>query len=350
MFEVLRVKKAFLTILLIITAATTVAYAQIEQAERYKRRMDQSIKASAEREHDSRLEAEAALPVPKAAVTNVDVQAVFSKTDQKTFAAAKAAEAKKVLDGEPLWLYLKFKTKLGDYVLTTRNPDDREKLRYLLFAEIGPRGDVTALSQFTIQFSKEDLAATEFKIGLAPALFGRNKSIPVFLMASDSAKPGVWNNELRLSNTVAQPRPPTSTLSVVPVTLDFAGGVTKYKKLASEYDSIILRGTTDVSKLPFAGTFFSEPLKTAITEKLAAENITPVKVYVSGDDWQEFGSGGITTTKARKVFATFTYRSGESCMYGVAEVLQNYDFMESKYGAPQITIQKDLPAQCADVN
>lgn len=343
-------KKVLLAALAVILTAVVIAPAQIEQAERFKKRMEQSVKASAEREHDERLEAESMLPVPKMAVTNVDVQAVLTKAEFKTFTEAKAAEAKKVLDGEPLWLYLKFKTKLGDYVLTTRNPDDHEKLRYTLYAEIGPRGDVTALNQYAIQFAKEDLAATEIKIALAPALFGRNKSIPVFLMTSGSAKPGVWNNELRLTNNTSLPRPATSNLSIVPITLDFAGGVTKYKKLASEYDSIVLRGSNDVARLPVAGTFFSEPIKAAIAEKLAAEKITPVKIYFSGDDWQEFGSGGFSSTKTRKVFATFTYRSGEACKYGVAEVSQQYDFMQTKFGDPEITIQKDLTAPCTDVD
>jgi hypothetical protein len=47
-----------------------------------------------------------------------------------------------------------------------------------MYAEIGPHGDVTSLSQYVIQFTKEDLALTELKIGLAPALFGRtNRSL-----------------------------------------------------------------------------------------------------------------------------------------------------------------------------
>ena len=124
----------------------------------------------------------------------------------------------------------------------------------------------------------------------------------------------------------------------------------KYKKIASEYDSIILRGTTDVSKLPVAGTFFNQRLSAAISEKLAAENITPGKIYFSGDDWQESATGGFPQTRSRKIFATFTYRSGESCMYGVAEVVQKFELMESKFGDAEISIRKNLPAQCADVN
>ena len=326
------------------------AVSQFPQERRARMRMDQSIKASEESEHDDRLEKESMLPVPKAAVMNVDVQIVLSKAEYKTFAEAKAAEAKKIIDGEPVWLYIRFKSKLGDYVLTTRHPDDRERLRYTLFAEVAPRGDITALNQYSIQFAKEDLAATELKINLAPGLFGRNKSIPVFLMTSGAAKTGVWNNEFRLTNTVAIPRALTNNLASTPVTLDFSGGLTKYRKMDSEYDSIILRGTTDLSKLPTAGTFYSESLASKITESLAAENIKPEKIYFSGDDWQEFASFGITMQKARKVFATFTYRNAGQCFYGVAEAVQNYDFLNAKFGETEVKLQKDLPVQCADGN
>ncbi|MEP7150029.1 MAG: hypothetical protein ABI857_14210, partial [Acidobacteriota bacterium] len=323
-------------------------FSQFPQMDKQRQRMDQSIKASKDREHDRRLNEAGALPVPKPAVLNVDVQMVLSKAEYKTFAEARAAEAKKIADGEPLWLYVKFKSKLGDYVLTTRDADDREKLRYTLFAEVGPRGDITAQNQYSIQFNKEDLPATELKINLAPGLFGRNKSIPVFLMTSGAANAGVWNNELRLTNTVSMPRPLTENLASVPVTLDLVGGPVKYKKMDADYDSIILRGTTDLAKRPIAGTFFNESVKARIIEKLAADSIRPEKLYFSGDDWQEFGSFGLGMSKTRRVFATFIYRRGEQCLYGVAEATENFDFMVSKFGDAEITFQKDLPIPCAE--
>ncbi|HUR99609.1 MAG TPA: hypothetical protein VMZ26_16205 [Pyrinomonadaceae bacterium] len=326
------------------------AYAQFPQMEKHRERMDRSVKASEDREHDRRLEEASSLPVPKPAVMNVDVQIVLSKADHKTFAEAKAAEAKKIVDGEPLWLFVKFKSKLGDYVLTTRNPDDAEKLRYTLYAEIGPRGDVTAQSQYTLLFNKEDLAATELKINLAPGLFGRNKSIPVFLMTSGAAKPGLWNNEFRLTNNVSMPRSLTSNLATAPVTLDFSGGTAKYKKMDADYVSIMLRGTPDVAKLPIAGIFYDEALKSKIVDTLAADEITPAKLYFSGDDWQEFGSTGMAMAKTRRVFATFTYQRGAQCFYGLAEARSSYDFMQSKFGGAEIKLQKDFPIQCSDVN
>ncbi len=342
--------KSVLIIGLLLAASIDVLSQDFPQRERYKRRVEQSIKTSEDRDHDRRLEESANLPVPKPAVMNVDVQVVLSKIDHKTFAEAKLAEAKKIVDGEPLWMYVKFKSKLGDYVLTTRHPDDPEKLRYTLFAEIGPSGDITAQSQYSIQFSKEDLPATELKISLAPGIFGRNKSIPVFLITSGAAKPGVWNNEFRLTNTIAMPRPLTSNLANVPVTLEFPGGAAKYKKMDSEYVSIILRGSADLAKMPIAGTFFNENLRLRLTEKLATENIKAEKIYFSGDDWQEFGSFGLSMSKSRRVFATFTYRQADQCFYGVADVTENYDFMLSKFGEAEIKLQKDLPIPCAEVN
>lgn len=294
-------------------------------------------------------EEEGRLPVPKPAVMNVDVQIALSKLELKTFAEAKATEVKKITDGEPLWMYVKFKTRLGDYVVTTRNPDDPEKLRYTLYAEVGPRGDITALNQYSIEFAKEDLAATEIKFNLAPGIFGRNKSIPVFLMTSGSAKSGVWNNEVRLTNNVLMPRALADNLASTPVTLEFPGGVTKYKKMSAEYDSITLRGTTDTARMPVAGTFYSETLSDAITAAIAAENIRRQKIYFSGDDWQEFASSGPPMTKTRRLFATFTYQRDGACFYGVAEVTQTFDLLAAKYGKPLIKLQKDLPIPCTEL-
>lgn len=342
-------KQAIIAIVfLMLFAGVGDVFAQFPQTERQKRRMEQSIRASEERERDPRLDAEARLPVPRPAVMNVDVQMALSKAEYKTFAEAKAAETKKIVDGEPLWLYVKFKSKLGDYVLTTRHPDDPEKLRYTLFAEVAPRGDITALSQYSIQFAKDDLLATEVKINLAPGMFGRNKSIPVFLMASGVAKTGVWNNEFRLTNSTSVPRALTDNLAATPVTLDFSAGATKYQKMESEYDSIVLRGTTDAAKMPVAGSFFSERISTLLTGKLALENIRPIKTYFSGDDWEEFAASGIQTRKSRRVFATFAYRRGEGCFYGVAEVTEEFDFLTGKFREADVKLRKDLPIPCAE--
>jgi hypothetical protein len=343
------VKRVFLIAIFVLLVDTGVGlHAQMPQQERMKRRIEQSIRANTQRE-PAPAEEESRLPEPKPAVMNVDVQMTLSKAEHKTFAEAKAAEVKKVVDGEPLWLHLKFKNRLGDYVVTTRDEADPEKLRYTLFFEIAPRGDINALYQYVIRFSKEDLAASEIKINLAPGVFGRNKSLPVFLMTTSGVKSGVWNNEFRLTNSVAVPRGLTDNLASSPLTLDFAGGTTKYRKMDAEYPSLILRGSTDLTKLPVAGTFYSDAISAKINEKLAAENIKPTRVYFSGDDWQELASFGANPSRIKKVFATFTYRRGEACFYGIAEVVESFDFMQSKFGEAEVRLQKDLPAPCAEI-
>jgi hypothetical protein len=344
------VRPTVLFALTIILVTASAAIAQFPQSQRIRDRMDQSIKASSDREHDRRLDEEGSLPAPRPAVMNVDVQIVLSKGEHKTFAEAKAAETKRVSDGEPLWLYMKFKSRLGDYVVTTRHPDDREKLRFTIFAELAPRGDITTLHQYAIRFAKEDLGAKEFKISLAPGMFGPNRSIPVFLLTSGGAQTGVWNNEFRLTNNVSVPRTLTENLASAPITLDFSAGTAKYRKMDSEYDSIVLRGTTDLAKLPVAGTFFSADLAAKITSKLAAEKIVISKLYFSGDDWEELASFKPPMSKTRRLFATFTYRRGDNCFYGVAEVVETYDFLESKFGEADIKLQKDLPAECDQAN
>ena len=325
------------------------AFAQFPQVRRSRQRIDQAMRTAAQREHDRRLEEASRLPVPRPAVMNVDVQIALSKTEHKTFAEAKAAEAQKIVDGEPLWLYIKFRGKLGDYVLTTRDPEDRERLRYTLFVEVAPRGDITALSQYSIRFTKEELGASEVKVNLAPGLFGR-RSTPVFLRASGKVKNGIWNNEFRLTNSVTIPRSLTENLATAPVTLDFSGGHTKYQRMNSDYDSIFLRGSTDRAKMPVAGTFYSERVSSQITDKLAAENIRPLKIYFSGNDWQEFASFGLGMKKSRRIFATFTYRLGENCFYGIAEVVEDFDFLESEFGEAEITFQKNMRVSCADAD
>lgn len=340
--------KAAIVGLLLVIIASGEAFGQIEQINRKRAaRMQQSVRTD---DDDRPAEGEQPLPRPKPAVMNVDVQIVLSKSDVKTFAQAKAAEANRVADGEPLWMYVKFKTKLGDFVVTSRDADDREKLHYTLYAEIAPKGEVSPLHQFTIQFAKEDLAATELKISLAPALFGRNKSLPLLLMVADTTKSGVWNNELRLTNNLVMPRNLTDNLANAAVVLDLSKGSTKYQTMESQYDSIIIRGTTDVGKMPFAGSFSNYQLKTQLTEKLAAENIAPLKIYFSGDERQEIASFTPSVKKVRKVFATFTYRTGEECFYGVAEIVELYDMLQTKYGVPEIRLQKDLPIACGEAN
>lgn len=346
-------KKVVLIGFLTLLATSLPALGQFPQRQRSRERIDRMVKAAEDREASEKTgtRGESGLPMPKPAVLNVDVQAVISGKDLKTFAEAKLSPVSRVADGTPLWLYIKFNGKLGDYVSTVPDTNEPGKLKYLLYAEVGPQGDVTALNQFVLQFAKEELAANELKINLAPGLFGRNKSMPVFLTTAVGVKPGVWNNEFRLTNAAGLPRSPAANLTKTDIALDFAGGLEKYRKMEAEYDSIILRGSPDVTKMPVPGTFFSEPLKSEITAKLKAEGITPAKFYFSGDDWMTSTSRSMMEMKQnRQVFATYTYQKDEACFYGVAEVVQTYNSFNLKFSESEIILTNNLPITCAALN
>ncbi|MEP7213419.1 MAG: hypothetical protein ABI791_10105 [Acidobacteriota bacterium] len=337
---------AFLS--LIVVAAYVPAYSQIDQLRRSRVRMDASIRAEDEKERKRNEELYgAALPVPRAAVMNVDVQGILSAQDLKSFADARLRTISRITDGENLWLYLKFKTKLGDYVLTTRDADDPTKLHYSLFAEIGPKGDITALNQYLLQFTKEDLAATELKINLAPGLTGRNRSIPLFLTAAGSAKPGLWTNEIRVSNMVAVPRGLSGHLATASVVLDLKGGNAKYRKMDADYDSMVLRGTTDLSIMPIAGTFYDAATRDAVVNRLKAEGLTAESFYFAGDAWSEYMGSTMAMKRERKVFAVYTYKKAADCFYGLAAIVQNYDYSADKFGPSEISLTKDLALPCA---
>lgn len=347
-------KTGFFSLGLILFACPPL-FGQFQPAERVRERRDRMIRAEQERER-LKEDARKVSPDPKSkvAVMNVDVRVALSRTEYKTFAEAQSNAITRVADGEPLWLNIKFNGKLGDYVLGQSDKEDPARLRYVLFIEIGPQGDVTALTQFTLQFAAADLSATELKINLAPGIYGRNRAIPMFLKAADGARPGVWRNEFRVANSALNPRGANDFLAKSAIVLDLSGSHAKYRQMWAEYDSIMLRGTPDILKMPILGTFFSDSVKKEVETKLAAVAIVPAKFYFSGDDWGEVASSAyslldstsFSAKKQRRVFATYTYQKFGSCLYGVAEVTQEYDDTASKFLPAEIDLKNDFPIPC----
>ncbi len=345
-------KKAAILIAVVLAGAVPEAFGQFEQMRRVRERLDRSVEAARAREAGTEGDRTGpnALPQPKPAVMNVDVQAVITKSDHPTFAAAKSAAVSRIADGDQLWLFVKFNGTLGDFVRTLPDPDNPGQFRYLLFAEVAPQGDINALNQYVLQFRKEDLALPELKINLAPGLPGRNGSMPVLLATAAEGKPGVWNNEFRLTNVPAVPRALTQNLVSTPLVFDFTGGVTRYPVMNRNYYSMVLRGSEDTARMPIAGSFYSLPIKTEITAELQKQGITPVRFYFASDEWEERATSTMNMSKTRRVFASFTYKTGETCNYGVAEAAQKFDFMSSTYQATAVTVEKGFPIGCEKLN
>lgn len=342
-------KSLFLTVLVFCAAQAIVA--QFPQMKRAQERMDQLRKAD-EKEQKAREEEDLAaisVPRPKAAVMNVDVQVVLATKEFKSFAEARPFAAKRVNDGEPVWAYIKFNGKLGDYVLTVRDAENDDQFKYMLFAEVGPQADVTALSRYVIEFTKEDLQLTEVKINLAPGLPGRNAALPVFIDVAGTRGQGLWNNEFRLANTTIMPRTLNANLATAGLTMNFGSSFTKYPKVLENFGSMVLRGTTDTAALPVPGSFYSLPLKSEIIKRLESDSITPVRFYFASSGWLEYGHSVTQPGRVREVTAVFTYRSGSECNYGVARLIQDHDPMADRFSTSSIKVTKDLPLACTNL-
>jgi hypothetical protein len=275
---------------------------------------------------------------------NVDVQMVVTNTERKNFADARTVAVAKVSDGDPLWLYVKFNGTLERYVFRTTTPEGAD--RYILFFEMGRSGESTAKNHYIIDFEKADLSLTELKINLSPGAFGRLKAMPIFLRNAADLKTGIWKNEIRLTGKPELPRGQSEYLAKSPITYDFSKNVTKYPAILKNYESMVLRGSTDTGRIPPPGKFDNFSLRRDVITKLAAQGIRPSSVYFASDNWAEYSDSPSTVRQVRTVYAVFTYQSGGNCLYGIAEIDQNFDPGMNRYDTSEMTFQKDLPVPC----
>lgn len=334
-------------LLLLFTTLASSAFGQFPQMrtvdERINQKTEQINRAEAERRQ---LEAneKGSLPAFYPSVMNVDVQLALTKLEYKNFAEAKPNMATQIADGDSAWLFVKFNGKVQKYVYTLRNADGTE--RYLIFVEYGPQGDSTAKSHSILEFRKDELTATELKLSLSPGKAGNNNSLAIFIKNIAASKPGRWNNELRFTNNPSFPRGINDYLAKTAFVADFTKGFTKYPRMLSTFDSMVLRDTTDETKLPIEGKFDDTLVRTALVQKIAGEGIAPSRVYFSGDNWLEYSDLPISQRQFRTVTGVFQYQNGTSCLYGTATITQPYIVMDDRYGESTITLKTDLPTPC----
>lgn len=341
------IRKAVLSAFTLLAFST--AFGQFIQLEKFKQRRDRAVTAAEEREKAKNGDNSATKTAgPKIPVMNVDVQMVLTRNEHANYAEAKPNSVLKITDGEPLWMYVRFNGKLGDYVAEAEKGDDG-KPRYSLFAEIGPQGDVTALNRFVIVFRDEDLKLTELKINLAPGLRGRNASIPLVLDRAAVANPGVWQNEIRLSNMIADPRPLTSNLANATLAFDLSRGAAAYKRQHTGYDSVLFYGTYAAKSLPAAGRFESERIRQQILATLLPKLAQPVNMYFVSDDWMESFAFVPTKDRKRSVLAAFTYSDAGKCFQGTVRVEEKFDDAKGTFGNTQVAISDGRSIACTEL-
>lgn len=329
-----------LIVILLGAAAASIATAQFPQMQRAREKMEASERANSDPANKA--------PQPPAFKTNVDVQMVLSKQSVKTFAEAKAVPVSRVVDGDQIWLYLRFTGGLGRYV--HRLTDSTSDERYLLYIEIGPQSDMLAKNYVTMSFSKEDLDLTELKVDLTTGIPGRNRSIPLFVRNAANAQPAVLTNEIRLTAAPAMPRAAANYLARTPLVVDLSKGFARYPKMLAEYSITYLRGSMDKSKLPIPGKFFDAGIKAKLESTLRDQGIEPTKIYFSGDDWVEYSDQPMMVKQYRAAYAVFTYERDGHCLYGVAEAVESFDPMLNRFGASSLNIEQDLITACVATN
>lgn len=336
--------KIFVILTFLATALSTAAYAQFPQMKRAEERRQVMIAADEERQKAAKENKPA--PVLPRPVMSIDVQMTLSEGDYKTFAEAKQHAATRISDGDTAWLYVKLNGKLERFVNKVPSPDGVE--RYLLYVEYGPQGDITAKSHQIIEFRKDELAQTEFKFSLSPGKAGHNKTLPIFFKNVAASRPGLWNNEIRVTDIPAFPRSPNDYLAKVGFTCDFSKGISRYPAEREAFRSMMLRDTTDETKLPVRGAFDDPEVRSALLTRLKAEGIEPLKVYFSDDFWLEYSDLPTFTRQFRTVTATYLYNKDGSCMYGTADVTEPYEAMNNGFGEAKIELKKDIAVPCSE--
>lgn len=323
--------------------------AQFPQGRRHEERRRQAIEADEKRQRENAESAAAKVPQPKPSVVNKNVRIVLSGKSVNNFDEAAAAQKSKVVDGDDLWLYVKFDTKVGDYVRTVPDTENGGTYKYLLYADVSPQGDLTVISRYVIRFTRDDLELKELKVNLSPGMAGRNAAIPIFVNVAATRKPGLWTNQIRIANTITSPRMLSGDLASADLAFDFSGGNVKYAAINEDFESMILRGTAERSVLPAPGNFYSLPLKTRIQNSLKEKGITAVHFYYASDDWSEFGASILSPVPRREVFAVFTYRENANCFYGVAKLSQQLDALTSAFSGGEITFTRGIKTSCTAV-
>jgi len=272
--------------------------------------------------------------------------AVLTSSPAKDFAAAQAVAVTKVVDGQPLWLHLRFEPNLRAHVNKSDLTTDDGHLRYFLWAELGPRGGSEVYQRDGFEFKKEQLDLSELRVALAPGQGGRNQSLSVFLKPVGLGRPGVWENELRLHNRPTGPKERSEYLRILPITADVSDGLPQYRAMAQAYDQAVRRGSAADNQLPKPGRFADARLQAAILAKLKADGVQPARFFFSSDDWEGSRDSDTGARLERTVYAAYTYRKGSDCLSGVAEVTQPYSQISASYGQSLIALRKDSPIQC----
>jgi len=274
--------------------------------------------------------------------TNVDVSMVLAKKDVATFALAQPLAAAKIADGDPLWLYIRFKDELGKYVYRTHGEGGD---RYLLALEIGKPGVMGTVMHYILSFTEPELKQKELKIALTSGVWGRNSSSPIFLRSVTEADKRPASIDLSLTGVFGFPKSSTDDLARITLPADRSKANPLYEKMLADYKKDLIRGSK-TELLPKEGTFDDAGIRARLFATLAESGITPSRLYFAADDWVEYSDQPMRVMEKRRMDAVFIYDRDGGCFYGTAAITQPYDPMLRTYGASTFVIEHEIARPC----
>lgn len=323
--------RVFAVVSLLLAAFAVSAFPQFPQAQRARERMQQ---ASQKPDPNQK-------PVyrPK---TNVDVSMVLAKKDVASFALAQPLAAAKIADGDPLWLYIRFKDELGKYVFRTHGEGGD---RYLLALEIGKPGIMGTAMHYILSFTEPELKQKELKIALTNGVWGRNNSSPIFLRSVADPEKKVVGTDLSLTGAFGFPRSNADDLARITIPTLASKVHPLYEKMLADYKKDVIRAAK-ADLLPKEGSFDDAGIRARLLATLEESGITPSRLYFAADDWVEYSDQPMRVMERRRMDAVFIYERDGGCFYGTAEITQPYDVMLRSYGASTFKIEHEIARPC----
>ncbi|ELR73315.1 hypothetical protein C900_04167 [Fulvivirga imtechensis AK7] len=270
---------------------------------------------------------------------------IFAAKEYNSFDEAKAHAVSHVKDGDPLWMYIKTPQPIEKYVDANPNNKDKDgKVRKFINMGIGrqnePNGDYKACNVIA---TDEEAASTELRISLSPGTVRKGPSLTCFLDIASGFDPKLRELEIRLYAKVDDDK---KVIGRGHFTLDLTNGKDNYTTIAEDFRKRISKGAPENNRVPKKGAFADDSYKNQALKLIRAKEISPLKIYYSVDDWQVMLNNETDVRDHRSLYGAYTYKKADKCLYGVFEVIQNWNVIQGKWMEAKIELRDDFPVSC----
>ncbi len=285
------------------------------------------------------------------AQSDLKVQMILTKKYVSSFEEAQKNATDEIVDGDPLWLYIKSNKPFKEFATVRRiSQSDGSVLKYYsLLLKLGPNSDWAPYNDNCVlcfgngkecanldRVSPEMLDKSEMILNLTT--YDSKGSSKVMLSTVGNGMPGNWDNQVRLyvnDDLVAKAR----------LNCKVEDGIAKYKQMWATYKDKLAKGDENSNELPKSGSFVNASIQGQVMQFMKQRGITPTKVYFTQNNWTEVDESSID--RHRYITAVVTYQKSGKCFFSIVQVRQNYSFSATKYGNSNLNLQdKDMPVRC----